>query len=84
MEYKAARIWHRRHDFSILMTLNVHTDDYFGQGQCEQHWQLDVWMVTCLYMSTAKAKLNNMCIPCYISVVFVCFLSSLLSCVCRN
>ena len=24
-EYKAAHIWHSRHDFSILLTLNVHT-----------------------------------------------------------
>ena len=36
MEYKAARISHSRHDFSILVTLYVHTDRYSGQGQCEQ------------------------------------------------
>ena len=47
-EYKAARIWHSRHDFSILVTLNVHTNDYSRQGQCEQNCQLGVWMVTCL------------------------------------
>ena len=51
-------MWHSRHGFSILETLNVHPADYSGQGQCEQHWQLGVWMVTCLNMSTAKAKLN--------------------------
>jgi hypothetical protein len=45
---------------------------------------LGVWMVTCLYMSTAKAKLNNLFIPCYIYVVFACFLLSLLLCACRN
>jgi hypothetical protein len=26
-EYKAAHIWHSRHDFSTLVTLNVHTAD---------------------------------------------------------
>ena len=69
-EYKAAHIWHSRLDFSILVTLNVHTAENSGQGQCEQHLQIGVWMVTCLYMSTAKAKLNILFIPCNISVIF--------------
>jgi hypothetical protein len=28
--YKATHIWHRSHDFSILVTLNVDTADYSG------------------------------------------------------
>ena len=38
------------------MALNVHTDNYSGQGQCEQQWQLGVWMVTCLYMSFSQGQ----------------------------
>ena len=55
-EYKAAHIWHSRHDFFILVTLNVHKADCSGQGQCEQHWQLGLWMVTYLYMGFGQGQ----------------------------
>ena len=101
-EYKAAHIWHSRHDFSILLILNVITAGWSGQSKCEQHWLLDVWMATCLYMSFGQGQAEQQdkldaqsqmatcsypfifCCFWFFSVVFICFLSSLLLCPCRN
>jgi hypothetical protein len=42
-----------------VMTLNVHLADYSGQGQCKQHGQLGLWMVSFYRgVHTTKAKLN--------------------------
>ena len=55
----------------------VHPADYSGPGQCEQHWQLGVWMVTCLYMST----LLYFCrLYLFIEQVAICDCASSLSC----